>query len=124
MQSCSIKASPSGGGIDASRANRTRWMPPRRHSLPRPPPEGPETLMPPCTQYHTHGINGQLSDDAYARLTAEKADRESYSDVVLRLTGEKDPLRFVGRLKVREDFDEVMAAMRRAEARGRRRLGT
>lgn len=64
----------------------------------------------------------QLSDQAYARLSAEKGDRESYSDVVLRLTGEKDPMRFVGRLKIREDFDEIMAAMRMAEARGRRRL--
>ncbi len=65
----------------------------------------------------------QLSDDAYARLTAKKGERESYSDVILRLTGEKDPLRFVGRLRIREDFDEVMAAMRRAEVRGRKRLG-
>ncbi len=62
----------------------------------------------------------QLSDEAYARLTAEKGDLESYSDVVLRLTGEKDPMRFVGRLKIREDFDEIMATMRRAEARSRR----
>jgi predicted CopG family antitoxin len=62
----------------------------------------------------------QLSDEAYARLTAEKADRESYSDVVLRLTGDKGPMRFVGRLKIRADFDEVTATMRRAEARDRR----
>ncbi len=66
----------------------------------------------------------QLSDKAYACLTAEKGDRESYSDVVLRLTGEKDPMRFVGRLKIRKDFDEIMATMRRAEARSRRRLRT
>ncbi|MGQ0796902.1 MAG: antitoxin VapB family protein [Methanobacteriota archaeon] len=66
----------------------------------------------------------QLSDEAYARLTAEKGDRESYSDVVLRLTGEKDPMRFVGRLKIRKDFDDVMARMRTAEARSRRRLRT
>ena len=65
----------------------------------------------------------QLSDDAYARLTAEKGEGESYSHVIVRLTGEKDPLRFVGRLKVREDFDEIMAAMRRADLRRRRRLG-
>ncbi|MBI4417017.1 MAG: hypothetical protein HY557_08540 [Euryarchaeota archaeon] len=65
----------------------------------------------------------QLSDEAYARLTSKKGERESYSDVILRMTGEKDPLRFVGRLRIREDFDEVMAAMRRAEVRGRKRLG-
>ncbi|HEV8595949.1 MAG TPA: antitoxin VapB family protein [Thermoplasmata archaeon] len=64
----------------------------------------------------------QLSDEAYARLTAKKEKRESYSDVVLRLMGEKDPMHFVGRLKIREDFDEIMAAMRRAEVRGRKRL--
>jgi len=64
----------------------------------------------------------QLSDEAHARLAAEKRERESYSDVVLRLTGEKDPLRFVGRLKLREDFDEIMAAMRRTETRQQRRL--
>jgi hypothetical protein len=33
-------------------------------------------------------------------------------------------MRFVGRLKIREDFDEIMATMRRAEARNRRRLRT
>ena len=64
----------------------------------------------------------QLSDEAYARLTAQKAGGESYSDVVLRLSGKKDPMKFVGRLHVREDFDEIMAAMRRAEVRSRRRL--
>jgi predicted CopG family antitoxin len=64
----------------------------------------------------------QLSDEAYARLTSQKGDRESYSDVILRLLGKKDPLKFVGRLKVREDFDEIMAAMRRAESPSRRRL--
>jgi len=31
-------------------------------------------------------------------------------------------MQFVGRLKIREDFDEIMAAMRRAEVRSRRRL--
>ena len=66
----------------------------------------------------------QLSDEAYAQLSAKKEKRESYSDVILRLTGEKDPLRFVGRLRIREDFDEIMAAMRRAEVRGHKRLGT
>lgn len=65
----------------------------------------------------------QLSDEAYAQLTTKKGERESYSDVILRLTGEKDPLRFVGRLRIREDFDDIMEAMRRAEVRGRRRLG-
>ena len=64
----------------------------------------------------------QLSDEAYTRLTAQKGGRESYSDVILRLTGKKDPMQFVGRLKIREDFDEIMAAMRRAEVRSRRRL--
>ena len=64
----------------------------------------------------------QLSDTAYAHLTAEKGESESYSDVILRLTGQKEPMRFVGRLKVREDFDAIMAAMRRAEVSGRRRL--
>ena len=61
-----------------------------------------------------------LSDEAYARLTSQKGKRESYSDVVLRLTEEKNPMHFVGRLKVREDFDAIMGAMRKAEARGRR----
>lgn len=64
----------------------------------------------------------QISDEAYARLTSQKGDRESYSDVILRLMVKKDPMRFVGRLKVRADFDEIMAAMRRAEARTTRRL--
>ena len=64
----------------------------------------------------------QFSDEAYARLTAEKGGKESYSDVVLRLMGAKDPLRFVGRLRIREDFDQIMAAMRRSETRARHRL--
>ena len=64
----------------------------------------------------------RLSDDAYARLTAKKGERESYSDVVLRLTGEKNPMGFIGRLRIREDFDKIMEAMRRAEVRGRKRL--
>ena len=64
----------------------------------------------------------QLSDDAYARLTAKKGERESYSDVVLRLTGERNPMGFIGRLRIRGDFDEIMDAMRRADVPGRRRL--
>lgn len=34
-----------------------------------------------------------LTDDAYARLKAHKRSDESFSDVVLRLTGEQQSLR-------------------------------
>src|SRR2546426_6905504 len=55
----------------------------------------------------------RLSDEAYALLTSKKGERESYSDLVRRLTGEKDPMLFVGRLEVSDDFDKKMAATRK-----------
>lgn len=44
-----------------------------------------------CTQMGTKNIS--LTDDAYARLQAHKRSDESFSDVVLRLTGEQRSLR-------------------------------
>jgi predicted CopG family antitoxin len=96
-----------------------KWRWARRHPFPY---FHATVLNPPVyTTIHMARVV-QLSDEAYARLATQKGEGESYSDVVLRLSGKKDPLKFVGRLKVREDYDEIMAAMRRAETRSRRRL--
>jgi predicted CopG family antitoxin len=64
----------------------------------------------------------QLSEEAYARLTAEKEEGESYSDAVLRLVTEKDPMRWVGRRKIPKEYDETLRKMREAEVERVREL--
>lgn len=74
----------------------------------------------------------QLSDEAYERLRAEKRDGESFSDVVLRLTGKKSLASFrTGRskkeIRAHQAMLREMAELDRADMerwmRRRRRLG-
>ena len=60
----------------------------------------------------------RLSEDAYERLAAHKRDDETFSDVVLRLAGERSLLELAGILS-----DEEAEALRDAvaERRDRRR---
>ena len=60
----------------------------------------------------------RLSDDAYERLKAHKRDDETFSEVVLRLAGERSLLEIAGILS-----DEEADALRDAveERRARRR---
>ena len=61
----------------------------------------------------------RLSEDAYERLAAHKRDEETFSDVVLRLAGERSLLELAGILD-----DENADAMRAAvEERRERRSG-
>ncbi|MEZ3117302.1 antitoxin VapB family protein [Halobaculum sp. MBLA0147] len=60
----------------------------------------------------------RLSDEAYGRLAAHKEDDETFSDVVLRLAGERSLLDLAGILDD-EEADAVREAV--AERRERRR---
>jgi len=61
----------------------------------------------------------RLSEDAYERLAAHKREEETFSDVVLRLAGERSLLELAGILD-----DENADAMRAAvEERRERRSG-
>lgn len=64
-----------------------------------------------------------LADDAYRRLRRLKRDDESFSDVVQRLTGRGDLMRFHGAISA-ELADELQAGsteFRERLERGRRR---
>ena len=58
----------------------------------------------------------RLSDEAYERLAAHKADDETFSEVVLRLAGERSLLDLAGILD-----DEEADAVREAVAERRER---
>jgi len=60
----------------------------------------------------------RLSDEAYERLEARKRDDETFSDVVLRLAGERSLLDLAGILS-EEQADDLEAAIE--ERRKRRR---
>lgn len=67
----------------------------------------------------------QLSDEAYRRLRARKKSGESFSDVVLRMTG-KESLAGLQGLRASRDIDEAAAQISSVDAldkptmRGRR----
>lgn len=61
----------------------------------------------------------RLSDEAYEQLSARKQEDESFSEVVLRLTGEQSLLELAGTLSD-EEADEVESAI---EERRKRRQG-
>ncbi len=52
----------------------------------------------------------RLSEDAYERLAAHKRDDETFSEVVLRLAGERSLLEIAGVLSD-EEADELRAAV-------------
>ena len=60
----------------------------------------------------------RLSDEAYERLAAHKREDETFSDVVLRLAGERSLLELAGML-TEEQADEIETAIQ--ERRERRR---
>lgn len=60
----------------------------------------------------------RLSEDAYERLAAHKREGETFSDVVMRLAGERSLLEIAGVLSD-EEADELREAV--AERRTRRR---
>jgi predicted CopG family antitoxin len=60
----------------------------------------------------------RLSDEAYERLAAHKREDETFSDVVLRLAGERSLLELAGML-TEEQADEIETAIE--ERRERRR---
>jgi predicted CopG family antitoxin len=59
----------------------------------------------------------RLSEDAYERLAAHKRENETFSDVVLRLAGERSLLELAGIL----DDDEADAMRKAVEERRARR---
>jgi predicted CopG family antitoxin len=61
----------------------------------------------------------RLSEEAYERLAAHKRDDETFSDVVLRLAGERSLLDIAGVL----DDDEAAALREAVEERRERRRG-
>jgi predicted CopG family antitoxin len=61
----------------------------------------------------------RLSEDAYERLAAHKRDDETFSDVVLRLAGERSLLELAGLL----DDEEADALRGAVEERRERRRG-
>jgi predicted CopG family antitoxin len=52
----------------------------------------------------------RLSEDAYKRLAAHKREKETFSDVVLRLAGERSLLELAGILED-DDADAMRAAV-------------
>jgi predicted CopG family antitoxin len=61
----------------------------------------------------------RLSEDAYERLAAHKREEETFSDVILRIAGERSLLELAGILDD-EDADAMHAAV---EERRERRSG-
>jgi len=57
-----------------------------------------------------------LSEDAYGRLTAHKREDETFSDVVLRLAGERSLIEIAGIL-TDEEADAMRAAVEERRAR-------
>jgi len=62
-----------------------------------------------------------ITEDAYNHLAARKAPRESFSDVVLRITGSHSLLELVGILSKKEG-EEVRRAIRAGRERSRERM--
>lgn len=65
--------------------------------------------------------NVRLSDAAYARLEAHKREGETFSDVVLRLAGERSLLDLAGIL-TDEQADALEAAIEQGRERRRQAL--
>jgi predicted CopG family antitoxin len=65
----------------------------------------------------------RLSEDAYERLAAHKREDETFSDVVLRLAGERSLLDIAGVLSD-EEADAVRGAVEERRERRRRDLET
>lgn len=63
----------------------------------------------------------RLSEDAYERLAAHKGDDETFSEVVLRLAGERSLLELAGTLSD-EDADAVRDAVEERRERRERDL--
>jgi len=58
----------------------------------------------------------RLSEEAYERLAAHKGEDETFSDVVLRLAGERSLLELAGVLSD-EEADELRAAVEERRSR-------
>ncbi|WP_254824517.1 antitoxin VapB family protein [Haloglomus halophilum] len=58
----------------------------------------------------------RLSEEAYERLAAHKSEDETFSDVVLRLAGERSLLELAGVLSD-EEADELRAAVEERRSR-------
>ncbi len=56
-----------------------------------------------------------LSDEAYARLKRDKKEGESFSDVVLRLTGRQDLAKYAGSISpgFADELEAAVAEFRR-----------
>jgi predicted CopG family antitoxin len=63
----------------------------------------------------------RLSEDAYERLAAHKREDETFSDVVLRLAGERSLMEIAGIL-TDEEADSMRAAVKERRAHRRREL--
>lgn len=63
----------------------------------------------------------RLSEEAYDRLAAHKREDETFSDVVLRLAGERSLLELAGILSD-EEADELRDAIEERRARRREEL--
>lgn len=66
-----------------------------------------------------------VTDDAYALLASLKGDRESFTDVILRLAGERSLFEVVGALDedaARRMADRISAGRERARRRRQRQL--
>lgn len=55
-----------------------------------------------------------ITTEAYERLRSKKMPRESFSDVILRLTGKKDLMEFAGLLseKEAEEIEDSVKSLR------------
>ncbi len=62
-----------------------------------------------------------ITEEAYERLAAKKREKESFSDVITRITNKINILDFAG-LLTSEEADRLEAAVKIGRARSRKRL--
>jgi len=62
-----------------------------------------------------------ITEEAYERLAAKKREKESFSDVITRITNKVNILDFAG-LLTPEEADRLEAAVKAGRARSRKRL--
>ena len=62
-----------------------------------------------------------ITEEAYGRLAAKKRERESFSDVITRITNKIDILDFAGFL-TQDEADRLESAVKAGRARSRKRM--
>ena len=62
-----------------------------------------------------------ITEEAYERLKIQKSPKESFTDVINRITGKRSIMEFAGILS-NEDADKIKAHIKGMRARSRKRM--